>query len=177
MSDDDLIRRGDAREILEDEGFLGRSLERLAALPAVAVGVRPLVWDRYGNAQGYGCKYMIYEVGTGWNAVLYPSDAANYQIATGVPEVEAVAACDNDHRARLLAALDLTPAPDAQAVREAAEVIERNGAEVTAAAMLLHIADTLRTRGKAVLTTEGDDFGAQVLQFAALITAPAKGGA
>ena len=35
MSDDDLIRRGDAREILGDEGFLERSLERLAALPAV----------------------------------------------------------------------------------------------------------------------------------------------
>lgn len=35
MSDNDLIRRGDAREILEDEGFLERSLERLAAIPAV----------------------------------------------------------------------------------------------------------------------------------------------
>jgi len=41
MSDNDLIRRGDAREILGDEGFLERSLERLAALPAVTVGVKP----------------------------------------------------------------------------------------------------------------------------------------
>lgn len=116
MSDNDLIRRGDALYAIAGWGIPSTAI---AALPAVTVGVRPLVWDRYGNAQGYGCKYMIYEVGTGWNAVLYPSDAANYQIATGVPEVEAVAACGNDHRARLLAALDLTPAPDAQAVREA----------------------------------------------------------
>lgn len=41
MSDNDLIRRGDAREILEDEGFLERSLERLAAIPAVQPTVSP----------------------------------------------------------------------------------------------------------------------------------------
>lgn len=59
------------------------------------------------------------------------------------------------------------PATDA---REAAQVIAKNGAEATAAAMILHIAKTLRTKGKAVLTT-GDDFGAQVLQFADAIAA------
>lgn len=47
----DLIRRGDAREILEDGGFLERSLERLAALPAVTVGVKP-----WGYCPECGCE-------------------------------------------------------------------------------------------------------------------------
>ena len=37
----DYIDRDAALEILEDEGFLGRSLERIRALPAVTVGVKP----------------------------------------------------------------------------------------------------------------------------------------
>ena len=41
MSDNDLIRRGDALEILEDGGFLERSLERLSAIPAVQPTVSP----------------------------------------------------------------------------------------------------------------------------------------
>lgn len=50
MTDDDLIRRGDARDILSEEGWLGRSFERLAALPAVTVGVKPpFYFDRYIN--------------------------------------------------------------------------------------------------------------------------------
>ena len=43
MSDDDLIRRRDALEILSDEGWLGHSRKRLDALPARGVGVKPLV--------------------------------------------------------------------------------------------------------------------------------------
>ena len=68
---------------------------------------------------------------------------------------------------RLIALPAAAPAEDvrAGALKEAAAVIAKNGAEATAAAMILHIAETLRAKGKAVLTT-GDDFGAQVLQFA-----------
>lgn len=50
----------------------------------------------------------------------------------------------------------------------AEDVIARNGPGATAIAMLTHIAETLRAKGKAVLTT-GDDFGAQVLEFVAII--------
>jgi hypothetical protein len=66
----------------------------------------------------------------------------------------------------------LPPAPDAV---KALDVIRKNGAEATATAMILHIAETLQSRGKAVLTT-GDDFGAQVLEFAAALAAIRAGG-
>lgn len=55
MRDNDLIRRGDAREILEDEGFLERSLERLAAIPAVQPTVKPL---RYIEPEGETLEQM-----------------------------------------------------------------------------------------------------------------------
>ena len=42
MSDEDMNRRGDARRILEEEGFLERSLANLNNLPAMQVAVKPL---------------------------------------------------------------------------------------------------------------------------------------
>lgn len=54
--------------------------------------------------------------------------------------------------------------PDVAAVREAEAVIERNGEEVTAAAMISVIADFLRENGKAVLLAD-NSFGKQILEF------------
>lgn len=65
------------------------------------------------------------------------------------------------------AAFEPIAAPD---VAQAARVIENNGAEATAVAMLFHIEISLRTHGKATLTT-GDDFGQQVLEFCAALRA------
>lgn len=47
MSDNDLIRRGDALEICTDYGFsrADECRDAIAALPSVTVGVKPLVWD------------------------------------------------------------------------------------------------------------------------------------
>lgn len=106
MSDNDLIRRGDAREILEDEGFLERSLERLAALPAVMVKVRPLVWRDDGtNGHEADHAFGFYEV--------YPSPEGHMLSRDGVdsgvfPTLDAAkAAAQADYEARILAALDL----------------------------------------------------------------------
>ena len=64
--------------------------------------VKPLVFDKYGNAQGVGCSYMMYEVLNGWNAVIYPVDSAHYQLATKVSEKEAIEIINNDHVNRVL---------------------------------------------------------------------------
>lgn len=69
--------------------------------------------------------------------------------------------------ARLRAALG----QQAEALESCDAVIARHGLQNTAAAMLLHIDETLRAKGKAVLTTEGGDFGSQVVTFAAAIRA------
>ena len=90
----------------------------LAQAPA-PVRVKPLAWDRYDNTNGYGCKYMIYEGGQGWNAVIYPIDARHYQLVTGVTKADAIKACDDNHAARILAALE---APDAGLVAELVEI-------------------------------------------------------
>ena len=71
----------------------------------MAISVRPLEFDRYGNATGYGCKYLIYEVLDGWNAVIYPDDASHYQAASRVPLDEALAVLNADHSGRILAAI------------------------------------------------------------------------
>jgi hypothetical protein len=53
---------------------------------------------------------------------------------------------------------------DVAAVLEAEAVIERIGEEVTAAAMIGVLAETLRTNGKAVLLSD-NSFGKQILEF------------
>jgi hypothetical protein len=68
-----------------------------------------------------------------------------------------------------------TEAQDLPDAVEALVAVQKHGAGATATAMILHIAETLQSKGKAVLTT-GDDFGAQVLGFAAALAAIRAGG-
>ena len=56
-------------------------------------------------------------------------------------------------------------------VAEASSVIQQQGAEWTASAMILHIAETLKEHGAALLTARDDDFGRQVLDYAAALAA------
>jgi len=114
MSDNDLIRRGDALQILDDlsqvDGCFGDAHEAIAALPAVTVGVRPLVWRDDGtNGHETDHAFGFYEV--------YPSPEGDMLSRDGVdsgvfPTLEAAkAAAQADYEARILAALDLRPAP------------------------------------------------------------------
>jgi hypothetical protein len=101
MSDNDLIRRGDALAAAADlyrwSIAAGEELEAaIAALLAVAVGVRPLVWEHDGT-----CFRAVDPV-TGQTRLAMDAERA--------------AASDADRATRILAALDLTPAPDAAAL-------------------------------------------------------------
>lgn len=69
------------------------------------------------------------------------------------------------------------PDPDAVAeadpagVAAATEVIQWQGKEVTACAMIQHIADTLKEKGKGLITTDPASFGQVILEFDAALTA------
>ena len=110
MSDDDLIRRGDAvamllgmrgpvdvprteKAVWVDEG-IDRCIEELRALPAVTVGVP---------------EATVYRAVLDWIR-----DDAGAAVKMSMTPDRA-----NALTARILAALDLTPAPDAAAIREA----------------------------------------------------------
>ena len=105
MSDNDLIRRGDALAIVvRDRVPTNRTgsefrvvstqdmLKAIAALPAVTVGVRPLVWEPL-TLKGLHAFCPLFGV------VHYADDADD------------AAKQDAARAARILAALDLTPAP------------------------------------------------------------------
>lgn len=75
-----------------------------------------------------------------------------------------------------IASREAPPAAQEPVVTEAAQVIQTQGVEMTASAMILHIAEVLRENGGAVLSAKpGNDFGSQVLEFAAALRA-LKGG-
>jgi hypothetical protein len=73
--------------------------------------------------------------------------------------------------AAVAAAVQAERARCAEGVAAAKAAIEANGGEPVAIAMLLHIAETLAQKGRAVLTVGNGDFGQQVLEFAAAIRA------
>lgn len=94
-------------------------------------------------------------------AALAPAQPAPTNGKEVMPVGQVVAQSRPDTSPRLTAgAQTAQPAPDAPSV------IAQHGAEAVATAMILTIAETLRAKGKAVMTAEGDDFGAQVLEFA-----------
>lgn len=103
MSADDMIRRGDAEEAAHEADSLelaqhgaGLIAQRIAALPAVTVGVKPLVWHPEND-------------GIGWCAEC-PTEPSLFYFAETVEQREEV---EKTRAASILAALDLTPAPDA----------------------------------------------------------------
>lgn len=70
MSDDDLIRRGDAEEAAHEADSLelaqhGARLiaQRIASLPAVTVGVRPLVWEPTDAQAASACLSYRHDFG------------------------------------------------------------------------------------------------------------------
>lgn len=122
---DDLIRRGDARRILEEEGFLERSLANLNNLPAVQVAVTPLEFI-YGKAESVIGIYLIDSGwkdkvgGDRWWAWAGPTDTDNdrdpfyvWQHGTRIADEEAAkAAAQADYEARIRSALTAHPSPE-----------------------------------------------------------------
>lgn len=132
MSDNDLIRRGDALKTADEElrryGFSapeGRRYDMrdaIAALPAVTVGVRPLVWvegvSTYPYAMGGRVRYQLGHGDDGWTVHI---GIAGKPIAGPFETAEAAkAAAQADFDAAIRGEVILTPAPDAAAIRAAA---------------------------------------------------------
>lgn len=90
-------------------------------------------------------------------------------------DVDIAEAVLREIRAVMTIAASATPDPavnaDSRQPTLAAKVIATHGEQATATAMILHIAETLRQKGKAILTSDHDDFGTQVLEFAAALAA------
>jgi hypothetical protein len=121
MSDHDLIRRGDALALCDRYPYVEGVKDALQDLPAVTVGVRPLVWDAPvkfigGNKLEHmtACRtYKVVEWPDGSGHVLWfgragkqiriEADAA----AIGVDALKAAAQAD--YAARTLAATYLKP--------------------------------------------------------------------
>ena len=140
MSDDDLIRRGDARRVMlaYASSYSAEEAETaIAALPAVTPGVRvkPLAWENF-DAWTYWAKsevgtYRVKERNGVWKATLDDDTGALliYEYTTDglTPDdfQAAQLAAQADYEARILSALDLTPqpAPDVWMLVDALEAI------------------------------------------------------
>ena len=99
MSADDMIRRGDALKLMDQYAF-EEAFHRVAILPAVTPKVRPLVWQLMAGREGL--HYHAFDP-------LYGRDVE-------APNEATCDAIDQTRATRILAALDLTPAPDAVSV-------------------------------------------------------------
>lgn len=119
MSDNDLIRRGDAIALTCDPfGAETVTSQAITALPAVQPTVKPLVWmdfsDRGAKAQAWNeANYMIQRWSVGrWEVnASYPGYGAPIdRICQFHPTLEAAkAAAQADYEARILSALDMQP--------------------------------------------------------------------
>ena len=125
MSNDDLIRRGDARRILEEEGFLERSLANLNDLPAMQVAVKPLEWLEIREGQYFEARVIgiLYSVRLGSDGVVR-WQAGHMGTWHEAPTIEsAKAAAQADYEGRIRSALTAQPSPDVAALVEAAAKI------------------------------------------------------
>ena len=111
MSDDDLIRRGDALAIVERGDFV---YHNISALPAVTVGVKPLVWFEAELPSRGGGKftsegYTIRRIEGLWLLDFAGNGKSKWR---WVDLDAAKAAAQADYEARILAALEPVAAPD-----------------------------------------------------------------
>lgn len=126
----DMIRKSDALAECLNGAFLDDVTEAIRSLPAVTVGVKPLVWEvnddkRDGRAHyGHGILghwYAVCRERTGAWVVMHFVSGKRVQVhnkdSDTFPTLEAAkAAAQADYTARILAALE----PDPAAIREAA---------------------------------------------------------
>ena len=131
MDDHDLIRRGDALALLPPASAYRAAI---AALPAVKPAVKPLEWEVTDWSAGDGVqgendcewearvsdwRYMVEWRGRGEFRVTMPDDTD----ASAQSLEAAKAAAQADYEARILAALDVQPAPVAPEVAALVEAV------------------------------------------------------
>lgn len=112
------------------------------------VRVRKLEWDKYDDAFGVCCKYMVYQTGDGWNCVKYPSGDSPYRLAEGVSEHKARAAAQADYEACIMAALEGVEASIPQAHLAGREAAIRKAGQV--------VIDDLIDRGGWCIASDDD---------------------
>lgn len=130
MSDDDLIRRGDALAACEPRGYdhahhmqaKADCVAAITALPAVTPRVKPLVWEclapRVIEAPGFNCRYQI-RLATDGSIRWQGRYMGSWEDADSVDAAKAAAQAD--YEARIFAALDMQPAPDMERLIKDAE--------------------------------------------------------
>lgn len=108
MSDNDLIRRGDALAAVQEWTYCCDAEAAITAIPAVQPTVKPLVWKgdsirvtAKGMGEYYACMRMFHgQKGAGWE-----DDEGDWH-----PTIEAAkAAAQADYEARIRSALDMQP--------------------------------------------------------------------
>ena len=94
------------------------------------VKIKPLEWNKYGEAFGCDAKYVVYEAGDGWNCTKYPHNTTPYRrIAEKVSQAEAYAAAQSDHDAAIRSALASPPAtsPEREEAKRLLRELHRHG--------------------------------------------------
>ncbi len=138
MSDNDLIRRGDALELF-DAPFLGGVEDMIRALPAIAasqpadparVTVKPLIWDADENGNYHAQSIRGCEAVYRWiKPQVIDDDRVTYQ-AWGIeaefdtPEA-AQAAIEAEIASEILAAIDVQPNPRDAQIAALVEAVEQ----------------------------------------------------
>jgi hypothetical protein len=137
MSDDDLIRRGDAIVVLpgprHDFAPYQDAVAAIRALPAVQPSVKPLEWLQHPTRLGelfadaeFGAYSVSDPTGRGcwqwqWHLMGALLDQSNQELARAFPtRGDAIAAAEGHRKARILSALEPAVQPDAAAIRGAA---------------------------------------------------------
>lgn len=142
--DNDLIQRGDAEKAMlpyVHNVIADDAISAIAALPAVAPQVKALVWEEQAGKsyRQANCALGQYQVSwlvefECWQLSRPPKQGRQWKdgFSRHSHKDEAKAAAQADYEARILAALDLTPAQSDDAVK-AREAAIREAAEACAA--------------------------------------------
>ena len=89
------------------------------------VEIKPLEWNKYGEAMGCEAKYCVYETGNGWNCVKYRFSGGMSRLADDAPRDAAYAAAQADQNAAVLSLLVSPPAPSPER-EEAKRLLSRS---------------------------------------------------
>ena len=129
----DMIKRDDALALLNSWTYCCDAEDAVRALPAVTVGVKPLVWDGVQGDCFIECETVIgtyalqvsdsleRECDWEWSATYRKHGQREITIGQGKFQA-AKDITQADYEARILAVLELVAAPDPAATREAALV-------------------------------------------------------
>ena len=120
MSDNDLIRRGDAHELLKQCGLMGNHQDDpltilFNEIPAVQVAVKPLEWQSTVDGAGHDHGVTL-------------ADCPVFEKRFWAERPDKQAKIDAKRAARIRSALTVTPAPDAAKVAALVEAAEARGA-------------------------------------------------